>query len=485
MATSLSLVQSQKQMLNLSPAQIQVMRMLELPTCELLTHITEELQTNPTLEEGVDKTNETEDTEFTEEEYENPLKNGDFDYEDYTSDDDSYERTTASSNASNRPTEEIPFAMGMTFNEYLKSQIYLTKMDKPDRHIAKFVVGNIDDNGYLRRTTEELVDDLSFREGIIVTDSKMQEIIDQIKLFDPVGVAAHDAQECLLIQIRQKVSTPSIELAHSILNRHFDAFSKANFNKIKQHLLIDDQQLHDAIKEIKRLNPKPSSAWQGTREDINREIVIPDFIIENLDDVLVVSLNNSDIPSLRVSRDYINILDQCSQKGKSSSDKDATKEIKKYIDSARTFIDAIRQRNETMMRAMQALVQLQREFFLQGDSMYLKPMVLKDIADITKYDVSTISRAFNNKYVQTEHGIIPLKFFFSEAMTNENGETISTRETKQRLQEIVNQEDKTHPLTDDELEQAMRKEGYIIARRTVAKYREQLNIPVARLRKEI
>ena len=198
-----------------------------------------------------------------------------------------------------------------------------------------------------------------------------------------------------------------------------------------------------------------------------------------------MSLNNSDIPSLRVSRDYINILDQCSQKGKSSSDKDATKEIKKYIDSARTFIDAIRQRNETMMRAMQALVQLQREFFLQGDSMYLKPMVLKDIADITKYDVSTISRAFNNKYVQTEHGIIPLKFFFSEAMTNENGETISTRETKQRLQEIVNQEDKTHPLTDDELEQAMRKEGYIIARRTVAKYREQLNIPVARLRKEI
>jgi RNA polymerase sigma-54 factor len=484
MATSLGLIQSQKQTLNLSPAQIQVMRMLELPTCELLTHINEELQTNPTLEEGVDKTNEVEDTEYTEEEYVNPLDNDDFNYEDYTSDDDSFERSVSSGSTSHRPSEEIPFAMGMTFNEYLKSQIYLTKMDKPDRHIAKFIVGNIDDNGYLRRTAEELVDDLSFREGIIVSDSKMQEIIDQIKLFDPVGVGAHDAQECLLLQIQQKESTPSIELARSILSRHFDAFSNANFNKLKQRLLIDDQQLHDAIKEIKRLNPKPSSAWQGTREEINREIIIPDFIIENLDDVLIVSLNNSDIPSLRVSNDYIQMLDR-SHQSKSTSAKDDCKEIKKYIDSARNFIDAIRQRNETMMRAMQALVQLQREFFLQGDSMYLKPMVLKDIADITKYDVSTISRAFSNKYVQTEHGIIPLKFFFSEAMTNENGETISTRETKQRLQEIVNQEDKTHPLTDDELEQAMRKEGYIIARRTVAKYREQLNIPVARLRKEI
>jgi RNA polymerase sigma-54 factor len=312
----------------------------------------------------------------------------------------------------------------------------------------------------------------------------MQETIDQIKLFDPVGVGAHDAQECLLLQIQQKESTPSIELARSILSRHFDAFSNANFNKLKQRLLIDDQQLHDAIKEIKRLNPKPSSAWQGTREEINREIIIPDFIIENLDDVLIVSLNNSDIPSLRVSNDYIQMLDR-SHQSKSTSAKDDCKEIKKYIDSARNFIDAIRQRNETMMRAMQALVQLQREFFLQGDSMYLKPMVLKDIADITKYDVSTISRTFNNKYVQTEHGIIPLKFFFSEAMTNESGETISTRETKQRLLEIVNKEDKTHPLTDDELQQAMHQEGYIIARRTVAKYREQLNIPVARLRKKI
>ena len=487
MATSLSLTQSQKQTLNLSPAQIQVMRMLELPTCELRTHIDEELQTNPSLEEGVEKTNEVEELDYNEEEYENPLKNSDFDYDDYTNDDDSFERASSSGNPNSRPAEEIPFSMGISLNEHLKSQIYLTKMDKPDRHIAKFVVGNIDDNGYLRRTAEELVDDLSFREGIIVSDSKMKEIIEQIQQFDPVGVGAYNAQECLLIQIRQKEPTPSVELAHNILRNHFEAFSKANFERIKQRLNITDEQFRQAIKEIQHLNPKPSSAWQGTREEINREIVIPDFIVENQDDVLVVSLNNSDIPPLRVSDYYVNQLNQYTAKSKdhSSREKEAGKQIKKYVETARTFIDAIRQRNETMIRAMQALVKLQREFFLQGDSMYLKPMVLKDIADITKYDVSTISRAFSNKYVQTEHGILPLKFFFSEAMTNENGDTISTRETKQRLEEIIKHEDKQHPLTDDQLVQALCSEGYVIARRTVAKYREQLNIPIARLRKKI
>ncbi len=483
MATSLSLTQTQKQMLKLSPAQIQVMRMLELPTCELLTHINEELQTNPALEEGVDKTAEIEDNDFADDEYDNPLKNEDFDYDDYTQDDDISERTSLSSSNNSRPHEEIPFSMGMSFAEYLKSQIYLTKMDKPDRHVAKFVVGNIDENGYLRRTTEELVDDLSFRENIIISDSKMQEIIDQIQLFDPVGVGAQDLQECLLIQIKVREATPSVKIAHDILLNHFDAFTKANFNKIKQRLSITDAQLQEAIEEIKHLNPKPGSAWRGTLNDINREIVIPDFIIETHDDKLVVSLNNSDIPPLHVSIDYTDMLDRYSQKDNKKSQE--TKEIKKYIDSARNFIDAIRQRNETMMKSMQALVQLQREFFLQGDSMYLKPMVLKDIADRTNYDVSTISRTFSNKYVQTDFGILPLKFFFSEAMTNDSGETISTREIKQRLQEIIEREDKTNPLTDDELEQAMHQAGYSIARRTVAKYRDQLNIPIARYRKKL
>ena len=310
MATSLSLTQTQKQMLKLSPAQIQVMRMLELPTCELLTHINEELQTNPALEEGVDKTAEIEDNDFADDEYDNPLKNEDFDYDDYTQDDDISERASLSASNNSRPHEEIPFSMGMSFAEYLKSQIYLTKMDKPDRHIAKFVVGNIDENGYLRRTTEELVDDLSFRENIIVSDSKMQEIIDQIQLFDPVGVGAQDLQECLLIQIKVKEATPSVKIAHDILLNHFDAFTKANFNKIKQRLAITDAQLQEAIEEIKHLNPKPGSAWRGTLNDINREIVIPDFIIETHDDKLVVSLNNSDIPPLHVSIDYTYMLDR-------------------------------------------------------------------------------------------------------------------------------------------------------------------------------
>ena len=484
MATSLSLSQQQKQMLKLSPAQIQVMRLLELPTCELLAHINEELQTNPALEEGVDRNTEQEDDTLQhEDEYDNPLKNDDFDYDDYTNDDDVSERMTSSSASSSRTREEIPFSMGTSFAEYLKSQIYLTKMDKPDRHIAKFVVGNIDENGYLQRSAEELVDDLSFREGLVVSDSKMQEIIDQIKTFDPAGVGASNLQERLLIQLDQKAPTPAIQLASKILRDYFDAFSKLHHDKIKQRLNISDEQFNAAKMEIQRLNPKPGSAWKGTLLEQNQEIVIPDFIVERQDEKLVVSLNNSDLPPLHVSTDYTYMLEAYTHTTSKKQQEDG-KEIKKYVDNARIFIDAIRQRNETMLRSMQALVKFQREFFLQGDSMYLKPMVLKDIADPTGYDVSTISRTFNNKYVETEFGIFPLKYFFSEGMTNEEGETVSTREIKQRLQEIIKQEDKNHPLTDDELVTAMHQSGYPIARRTVAKYRVQLNIPVARLRKK-
>ena len=471
-------------MLKLSPAQIQVMRLLELPTCELIAHINEELQTNPALEEGMNQSTEHEDdTQHIEDEYDNPLKNDDFDLDDYTNDDEVSERVTSASEPHTRHHEEIPFSMGTTFSEYLKSQIYLTKMDKPDRHIAKFVVGNIDENGYLQRSTEELVDDLSFREGLIVSDSKMQEIIDQIKTFDPAGVGASNLQDCLLIQLKQKEPTPTIQLACKIISNHFDAFSKLHHEKIKQRLCISDEQFEAAKIEIQRLNPKPGSAWKGTILEQNQEIVIPDFIVERQDEKLVVSLNNSDVPPLHVSTDYTDLLETYTHTTSKKQQEDG-KEIKKYVDSARTFIDAIRQRNETMLRSMQTLVRLQREFFLQGDSMYLKPMVLKDIADPTGYDISTISRTFNDKYVETEFGIFSLKYFFSEGMTNEEGETVSTREIKQRLQEIIKQEDKHHPLTDDELVSAMHQSGYPIARRTVAKYRDQLNIPVARLRKK-
>ncbi len=483
---SLTLTQQQKLQTKLSPAQIQVMRMLELPACELQARINEELQENPALEEGLDK---TQDTDFQEQdsndEYQNPLQNDDFNYDDYVQDDDISER--AYSNRSQESVrEDIPFSVGMSFGEYLKSQIYLTKMDKPDRHIAKFVVGNIDENGYLRRTAEELVDDLSFQEGIAIADDKMRDIIAQIQQFDPPGVAAYDLQDCLLIQLQQKEQTPNVALATIIISQYFDIFSRKQYNKIMQRLEVNEEQLKGAISEITRLNPRPGNHWLGTVYDRNQSVVVPDFIVEEEDDELVISLNQGDIPPLHVSPEYNQMLETYSQETKAhTANREAARFVKDKIDAAKWFIDAIRQRNETMMQTMRAIVAYQREFFLQGDSSYLKPMVLKDIADRIGHDVSTISRVCSNKYVQTPFGIFSLKYFFSEAITKQDGGEISTREIKDKVREVIANEDKTHPVTDDELVEILHESGYAIARRTVAKYREQLGIPVARLRHQI
>ena len=488
MATSLTLTQQQKLQTKLSPAQIQVMRMLELPACELQARINEELQENPALEEGVDKTQETADYQEQDfnDEYQNPLQNDEFNYDDYVQDDDITDRSYNSSSSQETAREDIPFSVGMSFGEYLKSQIYLTKMDKPDRHIAKFVVGNIDENGYLRRTAEELVDDLSFQEGIVVSDEKMQSIIAQIQQFDPPGVAAYDLQDCLLIQLQQKDSTPNIALAITILTQLFDIFSRKQYNKIMQRLEITEEQLKGAISEITRLNPRPGNNWLGTVYDRNQSVVVPDFFVEEENDELVVTLNQGDIPPLHVSPEYSQMLDTYSQSEKShASNREAARFVKEKIDAAKWFIDAIRQRNETMMQTMSAIVAYQREFFLQGDSSYLKPMVLKDIADRIGHDISTISRVCSNKYVQTQFGTFSLKYFFSESITKQDGGEISTREIKDKVREVIAKEDKTHPITDDELVEILRENGYSIARRTVAKYREQLGIPVARLRHQI
>ena len=486
MATSLTLTQQQKLQTKLSPAQIQVMRMLELPACELQARINEELQENPALEEGIDKIqdNDFQDVDLNDD-YQNPLQNEDFNYDDYVQDDDVSERNYAPrSQESTR--EDIPFSVGMSFGEYLKSQIYLTKMDKPDRHVAKFVVGNIDENGYLRRTAEELVDDLSFQEGITVSDEKMKDIIAQVQQFDPPGVAAYDLQDCLLIQLRQKEPTENVELAITIVSHYFDIFSRKQYAKIMQRLEISEQQLKKAISEITRLNPRPGNNWLGTVYDRNQSVVVPDFIIEEEDEELVISLNQGDIPPLHVSPEYNQMLEMYSQESKShSANREAARFVKDKIDSANCFIDAIRQRNETMMQTMSAIVAYQREFFLQGDSSYLKPMVLKDIADRTGHDVSTISRVCSNKYVQTPIGIFSLKYFFSEAIAKQDGEEVSTREIKDKVREVIRNEDKTHPITDDELVEILHQSGYAIARRTVAKYREQLGIPIARLRHQI
>lgn len=488
MSTSLSLTQQQKLQTKLSPAQIQVMRMLELPACELQTRINEELQENPALEEGreLSADSEVQETDTLDDEFQNPLQNDDFNYDDYVQDDDTSERSNANHQFAENFKEDIPFSVGISFGEYLKSQIYLTKMDKPDRHIAKFVVGNIDSDGYLRRTTEELVDDLSFREGITVSDEKMNEIIAQIKQFDPAGVGAYDLQECLLIQLQQKEPSPSVELAIQIIQRTFDAFSRLQYNKIMQRLNITEEQLKSATAEITRLNPRPGNTWVGTVYDRNQSIVIPDFIVEQENDELIISLNQGDIPPLHVSQDYNQMLETYSNTEKqSAADKEAARFVKNKIDAANWFIDAIRQRNETLMQTMKAIVTYQREFFLQGDIAYLKPMVLKDIASMVNHDVSTISRVCSNKYVQTQFGIYPLKHLFSEAIAKKDGEEISTREIKQKVKEIVDNEDKTRPINDDELVELLHQNGYAIARRTVAKYREQLGIPVARLRQRI
>lgn len=485
MGTSLSLTQQQRLQIKLSPAQIQAMRMLELPACDLQARINEELQSNPALEEGRDLNEEREfgENEPQDAEFVNPLQNDDFDYDDYVQDDD-FRETRANTT---RAHEDIPFSMGTSFAEYLKSQIYLTKMDKPDRHIAKFVVGNIDDDGYLRRTVEELVDDLSFREGLVVTDEKMQEIVQQVKQFDPIGVAAYDLQECLIIQLERKEPTPAVELAINILKNHYDSFHRHQFAKICQRLLITEEQFKEAANEIRHLNPRPGNAWMGTVVDRNQSIIIPDFFVEQADDDLNITLNNGNISELHISEEYQRMMEDFTQTTSHNSPqiREAARFVKTNIDNARYFIDAIRQRNETMMRTIEVLVALQRDFFLHGDSMYLRPLTLKDVADRTGYDVSTISRTFSNKYVQTEFGMFPLKYFFSDKIANSQGTEISTREIKQKLREVIEQEDKTNPVTDDQLVEIMHQSGYPIARRTVAKYREQMNIPVARLRRQM
>lgn len=493
---TLNLTQDLKLQQKLSPAQIQVVRLLELPSCELSARVNEELQENPALEEGADPLDNeaslsAKDEDFGDEntdDYRNPLQNEDFDYDQYIQDDEMPEyRYQNATSGGDDDTRDIPFSVGISFGEYLKSQVYLTKMDKPQRHIAKFIVGNIDEDGYLRRTAEELCDDLYFREGLTVSDNEMRDIVRQVQAFDPPGVGAKDLKECLLIQLEQKSETPAVCLAKRMLTQYFEDFSKRHFDHIQDRLDITSVELKDAIAEITKLNPKPGSAWQGTVYDRHQTVVIPDFFVENQDGKLILTLNTGDIPSLHVSREYRDMLEDysASEKNRSGEQKDAIRFVKQKLDAAQWFIDAIKQRNETLQRTMNAIIKMQRDWFMEGDETYLKPMVLQDIANMTGYDVSTISRVSNSKYVQTEYGVFPLKFFFSEKMVNAEGEEISTREIKKILTECVAAEDKQNPLTDDALVEALKQKGYTIARRTVAKYREQLGLPVARMRRQI
>ncbi len=497
------LQQSLTQTTKLSPTQIQVIRMLELPSIELCQRINEELQENPALEEGHDEAeiqaqadnyDEFDESYMPEDGYEDgrqrdPLQNDEFNYEQYVSDDEtpSYMLQPQYSPADN-DSREVPIIGGSSLIEELKSQIYLTKMTKPQRHIAKWVLGNIDDDGYLRRTTEQLVDDIMFQEQLSVTDEEMEDIVRQIKQFDPPGIASANLQECLLRQLEVKgdeAPSESIDLAYKILRDHFEAFSKHHFDKIIQRLECTEEEFQAAVQEIVHLNQKPANAFTGNVYETQRETIIPDFTIEERDEELYVVLNTGDIPELHVSREYSNMLEEYSRMPNTKETRQATSFIRQRLNAAQWFIDAIKQRNETLMKTMTAILQAQYDFFLDGEETSLKPMVLQDIANKTGYDVSTISRVSNSKYVQTRFGIYPLKYFFSESMTNAEGDEVSTREIKKILQELVDGEDKQKPLTDEQLVAAMETHGYPIARRTIAKYRDQLGIPVARLRKSV
>ena len=501
---SIALNQNLSQTIKLTPTQIQTVKLLELPSVELSQRINEELQENPALEEGRDEAEERlnglEEDEF-DENYQpddgyddgrqrDPLQNDDFNYEQYVSDDEtpSY-MLHPQYNPVDEDRREVPIIGGSSLIEELKAQVYLTDMTKPQRHIAKWVLGNIDDDGYLRRTTEQLVDDLMFQEQISISDEEMEQIVNNIKLFEPPGIASSTLQECLLRQLDVKIendpNNESLGFAYAIVKRYFKSFSKHHFDHIKERLELDDKDLQAAIREIVCLNQKPANAITGNVYDTQRETIIPDFLIEERDEELFVVLNTGDIPELHVSRDYKEMLADYERMPKSKDSKEAKRFLQQKLDAAQFFIDAIKQRNETLMRTMTAILKAQYDFFLDGEASSLKPMVLQDIADRTGYDVSTISRVSNSKYVQTRFGIYPLKYFFSDKMTNADGDEISTREIKKMLKELIDNEDKYNPLLDDQIVSLMAEHGYTIARRTVAKYREQFGIPVARLRKRI
>lgn len=488
-----------KQTAKLSPQQILLVKMLELPSMDLQQRITEELQANPMLEEG--KSNEELDREQDEKSIyelgeedpdndypsEDPLKNEDFDYDSYVIDDEIPEYRTRTNNAS--PDDEVydgsNMSLGTTFHDYLLEQVGMLPLSEQDRKVAEYVVGNIDDEGYLRRSVESLVDDLAFV-GVTISDERMAEIVGLIQKLDPSGVGASDLQHCLLLQLRRKPTNPDIEQAVVILTRCFEDYSHHRLERVRTRLNLTEAQMKGAVDEILRLNPKPGNAYADNVLETQKAHIIPDFRVENQDGELVVSLNMGDLPDLHVSEDYQEQYKMyASRKSLSADERQARSFIKDRLDSARWFIDAIRQRNETLLNTMMAIVHFQKEFFFEGDDTYLKPMILMDIADMTGYDISTISRVGNSKYVQTEFGVFPLKHFFSEAMTNTEGEEVSTKEIKKVLREVISKEDPRNPLRDEQLSQILEEYGYPIARRTIAKYREQLGLPVARLRKQI
>jgi RNA polymerase sigma-54 factor len=475
----------QKLLQKLSPQQIQMIKLLEIPTFQLEQRIKSELEENPLLESGKE---ESEDDAYDEMDGQTEDDGEDVSLEEYLDQESipNY-KLHANNYSKDDKKEDIPFSSGSTFHDHLENQLGLRTLTERQRQLAEYIIGNIDEDGYLRRDLDAIVNDMAFSFNLEVGLKELEQILEIIQDFDPVGVGARDLRECLLLQIKAKdQSNEGVKLAYKIMNSYFDEFTKKHYDKIINRLGITEAQLKSAITEVLHLNPKPGGSFSDPMNKSNQHI-IPDFILDNRDGELTLSLNSKNVPDLKISRTYADMISTYSHsKGNhSKEEKEAITFVKQKLDSAKWFIDAIKQRQNTLLHTMDAILQYQEEYFKEGDEVKLKPMILKDIADITGLDISTVSRVANSKYIQTHFGIFSLKYFFSEGIQTNSGEEVSTREIKKILQECVENETKRRPLTDDKLSDILREKGYNIARRTVAKYREQLNIPVARLRKEI
>lgn len=480
----------QKLLQRLSPQQILLMKLLQIPSIALEQRIKQEIEENPALEDVNDPEMSNDQEELQSEVEADPVdelekEREDFDLTDYMDDDDipAY-RLNAGNNSPDDEHREMPYASGASFHELLLTQLGLRVLDERQQKIAAYIIGNIDDSGYLNRELSAMVDDLAFTQNIMTDVKEILKMLRIVQEFDPPGVGARDLRECLLIQLQRKDQTPSVALANELVDNFFDELTKKHYEKITKKAKVSDEELKDAVNEILKLNPKPgNSVDEGVR---NSQYIMPDFFIYIHDEELELQINSRNMPELRLSRNYVDMLESYSEnKSKSNSQREAVMFIKQKIDSAKWFIDAIKQRQHTLYVTMSAIMQYQHEYFLTGDETKLKPMILKDIAEMVSLDISTISRVANSKYAQTPYGTFLLKSFFSESMQTDSGEEVSTREIKKILSDCIAAEEKGKPLTDEQLTDILKEKGYNIARRTVAKYREQLNVPVARLRKEL
>lgn len=475
----------------LSPQQIQLMKLVQLPTVAFEQRIEQELEENPALEEGNDFEEDefsSENDEWENENYEeNSIDTSDINIDEYLSDDEIPNYKTYTNNYSDDDEERsVPYAQGISFIDYLEDQIRTFRLDEEEFQIAEFIIGNIDDDGYIRRDLQAIVDDLAFTQNIYTDQKEVEQLLTRyIQKLEPIGVGARDLQECLKIQLENKQPfTETTELALELITKSFEAFTKKHYARLMQKHDVSEDELKDAVSEIEKLNPKPGKSFSGNTKEV--EHITPDFTIRIVEGDLELSLNGRNIPELRVSNAYAEMLDtyKITEK-KSNEQKEAVLFVKQKLDAAKWFIDAVKQRRNTLLVTMEAIMEFQQDYFLTGDETKIKPMILKDIADKIGMDISTVSRVANSKYVNTPYGTFLIKDLFSESLTNEEGEEVSTREIKRILQDVIGDEDKKKPLTDERLTEILKEKGYPIARRTIAKYREQLNIPVARLRKEI